>query len=58
MAIVLPPGERLAVVVGFTPVASGTAISTLVIQSTDPDRPGMYVQLEGEGATQGDECAT
>ena len=45
-------------VIGFTPVASGTVISTMVIQSTDANQPGVYVQLEGEGTTQGDECAT
>ena len=45
-------------VIGFTPVASGTAITTLVIQSTDADQPGVYVQIEGEGTTQGEECAT
>jgi streptogramin lyase len=55
---VLPPGQKLAVVIGFTPVASGTVISTLVIDSTDTNRPGVYVQLEGDGTTQGDECAT
>lgn len=54
---VLPPGQELAVVVGFTPVASGTVITTLVIQSTDADQPGDYVQIEGEGTSQGDECA-
>jgi streptogramin lyase len=55
---VLQPGQRLAGVIGFTPVASGTVISTLVIDSTDIKQPGVYVQLQGEGTTQGDECAT
>jgi hypothetical protein len=55
---VLPPGQELAVVIGFTPAASGAVISTLVIHSTDAIEPGVYVQLEGEGTTQGDECAT
>jgi len=54
----LPPGQSLPVVIGFTPVAPGMVISTLVIQSTDADRPGVYVQLQGEGTTQGDECST
>lgn len=54
----LPPGQSLPVVIGFSPVAPGAVISTLVINSTDPDQPALYVQLEGEGVTQGDACAT
>jgi hypothetical protein len=54
----LPPGQTLPVVIGFSPLAPGAVISTLVINSTDPDQPAIYVQLEGEGTTQGDACAT
>jgi DNA-binding beta-propeller fold protein YncE len=54
----LPPGEALPVVIGFSPVASGMVISTLVINSTDPSQPAVYARIEGEGTTQGDACAT
>jgi hypothetical protein len=45
----LRPGETLSVVIGFSPVASGMVISTLVINSTAPSQPAVYVRIEAEG---------
>lgn len=46
----IPPGGWLPVVVTFSPLVVGDAISTLVITSSDPREPVLYVRVEGDGA--------